>query len=45
MIQTLMQSAAPIDDVRASKTYRQAMLTVLARRTLGRAIVSLKNKR
>ena len=45
MIKTLMQSAAPIDDVRASKTYRQAMLTVLARRTLGRAIVSLKNKR
>lgn len=41
VIQKLMQSAAPIDDVRASKEYRQAMLNILAKRTLARAVQSL----
>lgn len=41
IIHSLMEKAAPIDDVRASKTYRQAMLTVLAKRTLARALKSL----
>lgn len=44
LIRKLMQAASPIDDVRASKEYRQEMLVVLARRTLERAIKTLENQ-
>jgi CO/xanthine dehydrogenase FAD-binding subunit len=40
-IESLMTAASPIDDVRASKEYRQGMLVVLAERTLARAIERL----
>ena len=42
LINEMMNAAAPIDDVRASKEYRQSMLTELAKRTLARALDQLK---
>ena len=41
-IESLMQKAAPITDVRASKEYRQAMLAVLGYRVLVTALNRLK---
>jgi CO/xanthine dehydrogenase FAD-binding subunit len=41
LIGQLMQAASPITDIRASKEYRQAMLDVLALRTLGKALQAL----
>lgn len=42
LILTLMKKASPISDVRASKEYRQAMLTVLGRRALYTALERLQ---
>ena len=44
VIHELMQTASPIDDVRASKIYRQKMLSVLALRTLKQSIELLQNQ-
>jgi CO/xanthine dehydrogenase FAD-binding subunit len=41
-IANLMEKASPISDVRASKEYRQAMLTVLGQRALATALQRLK---
>jgi CO/xanthine dehydrogenase FAD-binding subunit len=41
-IAKLMEKASPISDVRASKEYRQAMLTVLGQRALTAALQRLK---
>jgi CO/xanthine dehydrogenase FAD-binding subunit len=41
LISKLMQAASPITDIRASKEYRQAMLDVLALRTLEKALQAL----
>lgn len=41
LIGRLMQTAAPITDIRASKEYRRAMLDVLALRTLDNALQAL----
>jgi CO/xanthine dehydrogenase FAD-binding subunit len=43
LISKLMQAASPITDIRASKEYRQAMLDVLALRTLEKALQALGN--
>ena len=42
LISQLMEKATPITDVRASKEYRQAMLTVLAQRALNSALEQLE---
>lgn len=42
LIDALMQKAAPITDVRASREYRQAMLTVLGKRALSMALQRLQ---
>ncbi len=42
LIDALMQKAAPITDVRASREYRQAMLTVLGKRALSMALERLR---
>jgi CO/xanthine dehydrogenase FAD-binding subunit len=42
LLTQLMEPAAPITDVRASKEYRQAMLTVLGMRTLDTALKRLQ---
>ena len=42
LISQLMEKATPITDVRASKEYRQAMLTVLAQRALNTALEQLE---
>ncbi len=44
IISKLMEKATPISDVRASKEYRQAMLTVLGWRAFNTAIERLQNK-
>lgn len=44
VIQALMRQASPISDVRASQDYRQAMLTVLAERTLNKALANLSSQ-
>jgi carbon-monoxide dehydrogenase medium subunit len=44
LIKKLMEKASPISDVRASKAYRQAMLTVLGFRALNVALERLNQK-
>jgi hypothetical protein len=44
-IAKLMEKATPISDVRASKEYRQAMLTVLGQRALTTAILAFEDLR
>jgi len=41
LIQKLMEKASPITDVRASQEYRQAMLSVLGKRTLKKSLERL----
>ncbi len=43
LLRGLMESAAPISDVRASRDYRQAMLVVLARRALAESLKRLNS--
>ncbi len=44
ILEQLIRVATPISDVRASAEYRQAMLAVLSRRTLARAIDQLSER-